>query len=66
MTTYAFLQTNDYFLVIPLNIVEYLVRIAQDDSKEEEEIDALIYEISDWLEQRTATTSEEFTKKKIY
>lgn len=40
-----------------------MVRIARDKSETEEEIDALIYEIADWIEARTATTSNEFAKK---
>lgn len=63
LVTIAFLQANDHHLVVPLNTVEFLVRVAQDKGRTEEEIDALIFEISDWLEERTAVTRKEFSKK---
>ena len=63
LATFTFLQANDHHLVIPLNTIEFLVRVARDESETEEEIDALIYEISDWLEDRTATNSKDFVSK---
>lgn len=63
LATFAFLQANDHYLVIPLNAVEFLVHVSQNKGKTEEEIDDLIFEISNWLEERTATTKEEFSKK---
>ena len=60
LTTFAFLQANEHYLVIPLNVVEYLVKVARDERKTEEEIDALINEIAEWLEERTATNNTEF------
>ena len=62
LTTFAFLQANDHYLVIPLNTVEFLVKVAQDDSKTEEEIDELIDKIAIWLEERTAKNYEELNE----
>lgn len=62
LATFAFLQANDHYLIIPLNVVEYLVKIAQDERETEEEIDELIDEIAKWLEKRTARNADELAK----
>lgn len=62
LATYTFLQLNDHFWVVPLNTVEFLVKVAQKEAKTEAEIDVLIYEIADWLEKRTATNGKEYNK----
>lgn len=62
LATFAFLQANDHYLVIPLNAVEFLVKVARDSSKTEQEIDNLVDEITMWLEERTATNNEEVTQ----
>ena len=63
LSAFAFLQANDHYLVIPLNVVEFLVNVSQNKAETEEEIDKLIEEISQWLEERTATNKKEFKKK---
>ena len=60
LATFAFLQANKHYLVVPLNTVEFLVKVAQNSSKTEKEIDELIKEIAIWLQQRTATNNDEF------
>lgn len=59
LVTFAFLQANRYYLVVPLNTVEFLVRVAQDMSKTEEDVDKLISEIAQWIEKRTAKNRNE-------
>lgn len=63
LATFVFLQANDHYLVLPLNTVEFLIHVTRDKGRTEEEIDALIFKISDWLEDRTAVTREDFFKK---
>lgn len=67
LTTFAFLQANGHYLIVPLNAVEYLSKIAIDERRTEKEIDELISEIAYWLEERTATNKTDFVRlsKKI-
>lgn len=58
--TYAFLSHEGYQMVIPLNILRYVVNIANNDSRDEESVDKLIKKIANWLEKRTATSQKEY------
>ncbi|MGQ0772013.1 MAG: type II toxin-antitoxin system death-on-curing family toxin [Nitrososphaerota archaeon] len=65
MTTFAYLQSQGYYLAIPIEIVKYTVDIATHQSKTEEEINDLISEISIWLERHSSRTYLGYTLKVI-
>lgn len=56
MTTFAYLQSQEYYLAIPADVVKYTVKIATDKAEEENDVNNLILEIADWLEERSAKT----------
>ena len=49
MTAYYLLKFNNYRLVIPPNVIEFLTRIADNKNQSQDDIDALIIEIAKWL-----------------
>ncbi len=53
ITTVAFLQFNGYELNLKRVTSDYLVKIAENKSRSEKEIESLIIEISIWLMERT-------------
>ena len=63
LTTVVFLRVNGYYLAIPLDTVRFLVSIARDESRNEEEIDVLINRIATWLEERTASSKDKYGAK---
>jgi len=63
LMTSLFMETNDVYLVVPIDVVRFMIKIADDDARDEECIDALICEISCWLEARSAVREAEFNTK---
>jgi len=59
----SFLRFNGHHLVIPLDTVKFLVCVAREEGRTEEEIDMLIDRIATWLEKRTATGAESLEEK---
>lgn len=60
--THTFLSDRGYHMIIPPNIIRYMVSIASNESRDEESVNKLIKKIADWLEKRTATNQKEFSK----
>ena len=50
LATYAFLLMNKNYMAIPLDVVRFMVNVAQDDIRTEEEADELNNHMADWLE----------------
>ncbi len=63
LTTVVFLRVNGYYPAILLDTVRFLVSIARDESRNEEEIDVLINRIATWLEERTASSKDKYGAK---
>ena len=59
----SFLQTNNHYLVLPLDTVKFLVSVAEEQGGTEEEIRTLIERIAAWLELRTAHDMATFAEK---
>ncbi len=63
LTTFSFLHLNGFYLVLPLDTIKFLVGVACEDGRTENEIDTVINRIAVWLEQRTATDMESLKEK---
>ncbi len=65
MATFAYLQREGYYLVLPIDVVRYAVQIASNQNNDEESINKLIIEIARWLEKRSATTYLGYVRKAL-
>ena len=65
LAMFTFFTLNDYNIVLPLSTVKYTVEITKHLEQEPEEIEALIKDISKWLEERSSTNNSDHKKKLI-
>lgn len=61
--TYLFMLNNDVYMVVPIDIVRFMVEVANEDASTEECIDVLICRIARWLEERSAVNLTELDAK---
>lgn len=59
LMTYVFLRSNDICMVVPLDVVRFMVGVAKDEANTEDEIDDLIDRISVWIERRSTADREQ-------
>ncbi len=62
LTVYLFLTENDYYIVVPPNTIRFMVDVAQNLDRTQEENAALINYMAKWLEKRTARTIGEYER----
>ena len=63
LMTSLFMRVNNIYMVVPIDVVRFLIEVANDDASTEDCIDALICKISRWLEERSAADAAEFDAK---
>ena len=63
LMTSLFMEANDVYMVVPIDVVRFMIEIADDDASTEDCIDALICRIARWLEERSAMDVPEFDAK---
>ena len=67
LMTSLFMQVNNVYMVVPMDVVRFMIEVADDDANTEDCIDALICKISRWLEERSAVDEAGFdTKLSLY
>ena len=65
LAMFTFLTVNDYNIVLPLSTVKYTVEVTKHLEQKPEEIEALIKDISKWIEKRSSTNNRDYKKKLI-
>ena len=60
---FTFLTFNNYNIALPLSTVKYTVEVTKHLEQKPEEIEALIKDISKWIEKRSSTNSNDYRKK---
>ena len=65
LAMFAFITINDCNIALPFNIVKYTVGIARRTEQRPEDIEALITDISKWIEERSSTSVKNHRKKLI-
>ena len=63
LAMFTFLIVNKYNIALPFSTVKYTVEITTRLEQNPEEIDALIKDISKWIEKRSSTSSNGYRKK---
>lgn len=58
--THFFLARNKSYMVVPLDAVRFMVDVAQNEARANDEIDELIERIAAWLQERTSSNSQEY------
>ena len=62
---FTFLTSNKYNIALPLSTVKYTVEVTKHLEQKPEEIEALIKDISKWVEKRSSTNNNDYKKKLI-
>ncbi len=65
LAMFTFLTINNHNIALPFSTVKYTVKIAQQVEQRPEDIDALITDISEWIEARSSTNIKGHRKKMI-
>ena len=63
LAMFTFLTFNNYNIALPLSTVKYTVEVTRHLEQKPEEIDALINDISKWIEKRSSTNNSDHKKK---
>ena len=63
LAMFTFLTLNDYNIALPFSTVKYTVGITKHLEQKPEEINALIKDISKWIEERSSTNNSDHRKK---
>lgn len=59
LATHVYFANNEYYMIVPLDAVRFMVEVARSEASTDSEINELINKIAAWLEERTATNSQE-------
>ena len=62
LTVCSFLQINDHYLAVPLDTIQFMVKVAENAGSTAGENEELVKDIVVWLEARTTTASGEYNK----
>ena len=65
LAMFTFLTSNKYNIALPLSTVKYTVEVTKHLEQKPEEIEALIKDISKWVEKRSSTNNNDYKKKLI-
>ena len=65
LAMFTFLTFNKYNIALPLSTVKYTVEVTKHLEQKPEEIEALIKDISKWIEKRSSTNNRDYKKKLI-
>ncbi len=65
LAMFVFLTINNHNIVLPLSITKYAAGITKCMDQKPEDIEALIKDISKWIEKRSSTNSKNHKKKLI-
>ena len=60
LVTHIFMALNKNYMVMPLDVVRFMVDVAQNDARTDEAVDELINRMAEWLKKRTATDYDEY------
>ena len=63
LAMFTFLTVNKYNIALPLSTVKYTVEVTRHLEQKPEEIEALIKNISKWVEKRSSTNSNDYKRK---
>ena len=63
LAMFTFLTFNNYNIALPLSTVKYTVEVTKHLEQKPEEIEALIKDISKWIEKRSSTNSNNYKRK---